>query len=87
MMGGCSTGIVSEEITVGDATLHVRHGGEGPAVPLLYGHPRTGATWPRLAPRLVAADFTVVCPDLRGYGASTGPRPAADHLGALTSPM
>jgi haloacetate dehalogenase len=68
-----------EDVAVGDETLHVRHGGEGPAVLLLHGHPRTGATWHRAAPRLVEAGFTVICPDLRGYGRSTSPAPTADH--------
>ncbi len=68
-----------EDISVGDATLHVRHRGDGPAVLLLHGHPRTGATWHKVAPRLVEAGFTVVCPDLRGYGRSTGPAPSPDH--------
>jgi haloacetate dehalogenase len=52
------------------ATLRVRYGGEGPPVVLLHGHPRTHATWHRVAARL-AADHTVVCPDLRGYGESS----------------
>jgi haloacetate dehalogenase len=68
-----------EDVAVGDETLHMRHGGEGPAVLLLHGHPRTGATWHRAAPRLVEAGFTVICPDLRGYGRSTSPAPTADH--------
>ncbi len=68
-----------EDVAVGDAVLHVRYGGEGPAVLLLHGHPRTGATWHKVAPQLVEAGFTVVCPDLRGYGRSTGPAPVADH--------
>ncbi|QES45397.1 alpha/beta hydrolase [Streptomyces venezuelae] len=53
--------------------LRVRHGGAGPAVLLLHGHPRTHATWHRVAPLLVAAGYTVVCPDLRGYGGSEKP--------------
>jgi len=44
--------------------LRVRHGGAGPAVLLLHGHPRTHTTWWRVAPLLVSAGFTVVCPDL-----------------------
>jgi haloacetate dehalogenase len=68
-----------EDIPVGEATLHVRHGGAGPAVLLLHGHPRTGATWHKVAPKLVEAGFSVVCPDLRGYGSSIGPEPSADH--------
>lgn len=59
--------------------LFVRHGGAGPAVLLLHGHPRTSATWHRVAPQLVALGRTVVCADLPGYGRSDKPRPAPDH--------
>ena len=72
-------GFVTEHIDVGEAQLLVRHGGTGPAVALLHGHPRTSATWHRVAPLLVGAGFTVVCPDLRGYGRSHGPGPTPDH--------
>jgi len=65
-------------VDVGEAVLRVRHGGSGPPVLLLHGHPRTHATWHRVAP-LLAADFTVVCPDLRGYGQSSKPETTADH--------
>lgn len=68
-----------EDVAIGDQTIHVRHGGEGPPILLLHGHPRTGATWYRVAPRLVDAGFTVICPDLRGYGQSTSPAPTLDH--------
>lgn len=60
--------------------LRVRHGGQGPAVVLLHGHPRTHTTWYRVATLLVRAGFTVVCPDLRGYGQSSKPEPDAEHL-------
>lgn len=72
-------GFVTERVEVGAASLSVRHGGAGPAVVLLHGHPRTSATWHRVAPQLVAAGFRVVCPDLRGYGRSRGPAPTPDH--------
>jgi haloacetate dehalogenase len=72
-------GFASGFVDTGDASIFTRHGGDGPAVLLLHGHPRTSATWHRVAPRLVARGFTVVCPDLRGYGRSRGPAPAADH--------
>ncbi|PRX98906.1 alpha/beta fold hydrolase [Allonocardiopsis opalescens] len=71
----------AETIQVPDAEIFVRHGGAGPPVLLLHGHPRTSATWHRVAPRLVELGFTVVCPDLRGYGRSRGPAPTADHSG------
>ncbi|MFG3104938.1 alpha/beta fold hydrolase [Streptomyces sp. NPDC048182] len=66
-------------IDTGEAGILVRHGGDGPPVLLLHGHPRTSATWHRVAPLLVAQGFSVVCPDLRGYGRSRGPAPTADH--------
>ena len=65
-------------IDTGEATLRVRHGGSGPPALLLHGHPRTHATWHRVAP-LLARDHAVVCPDLRGYGQSSKPPTTPDH--------
>ena len=73
-------GFETTEIDTGDARIFVRPGGQGPAVMLLHGHPRTSATWHRVAPRLIDRGFTVICPDLRGYGRSVGPEPVPDHL-------
>jgi haloacetate dehalogenase len=64
------------------ATLRVRHGGEGPPVVLLHGHPRTHATWHLVATRL-APHHTVVCPDLRGYGESSKVEPYTKRAMAL----
>ncbi|WP_409062136.1 alpha/beta fold hydrolase [Streptomyces sp. SYP-A7185] len=74
-------GFETAQLDVGDASVFVRFGGQGPAVVLLHGHPRTSATWHRVAPLLVRAGHTVVCPDLRGYGRSRGPAFTADHTG------
>ena len=63
-------GFQLEHVDVGTATLRLRHGGSGPVVLLLHGHPRTHTTWYRVAPLLVDAGFTVVCADLPGYGES-----------------
>ena len=65
-------------VDVGEATLRVRHGGDGPPLVLLHGHPRTHATWHMVAAHL-APHFAVVCPDLRGYGQSTMPPTRPDH--------
>ena len=67
-----------ERVDVGEAVLRVRHGGSGPPLLLLHGHPRTHATWHRVAP-LLARSHTVICPDLRGYGESSKPATTADH--------
>jgi haloacetate dehalogenase len=69
-----------QTVDVGNGVeLRVRSGGAGPPVVLLHGHPRTHTTWHRVAPLLVAAGHTVVCPDLRGYGRSSKPPTTADH--------
>src|SRR3712207_1057632 len=58
--------------------IALRHGGSGPPLLLLHGHPQTHVMWHRIAPRLAQA-YTVVCPDLRGYGDSSKPPTAPDH--------
>ncbi|KZB85025.1 alpha/beta fold hydrolase [Amycolatopsis regifaucium] len=71
-------GFELENVDVGEATLRVRHGGSGPPLVLLHGHPRTHTTWYDVAPRLADA-FTVVCPDLPGYGQSSKLETTDDH--------
>lgn len=70
-----------------NVTLRLRLGGSGPPVVLLHGHPRTHTTWHRVAPLLTGAGFTVVCPDLRGYGQSTAPGARSDHSQASKREM
>ena len=62
----------------GGTTLFARVGGnpDGPPLLLLHGYPQTHAMWRRVATKL-AADFRIVMPDLRGYGDSAKPAPAA----------
>jgi haloacetate dehalogenase len=55
-----------------DVTLNVAVGGAGSPVVLLHGFPQTHLMWRHVAVDL-AADHTVICPDLRGYGASDKP--------------
>ena len=75
-----------EEIDLGQCVLRVRHGGSGPAVVLLHGHPRTHTTWHAVAP-LLAKRWSVVCPDLRGYGASSKPPDQPEHRQASKRAM
>ncbi|RKS79219.1 pimeloyl-ACP methyl ester carboxylesterase [Actinomadura pelletieri DSM 43383] len=53
-------------------SLHVAVGGSGPPIVLLHGFPQTHLMWRHVAADL-ASDHTVICPDLRGYGASDKP--------------
>jgi len=62
----------TQEITTNGATLHVRVGGDGPAVFLLHGYGETGDMWAPLAADL-SRDHRVVVPDLRGLGLSSRP--------------
>jgi haloacetate dehalogenase len=61
-----------------DATINYVIGGAGPPVLLLHGFPQCLAMWAQVAPKL-AAKFTVVCADLRGYGDSSKPQELPDH--------
>ena len=79
-------GFTLERVDVGEAELRVRHGGAGPPLLLIHGHPRTHTTWHRVAP-LLAADHRVVCPDMRGYGESTAPPTRPDHAQASKRAM
>jgi len=60
-----------------DITIAYDIAGTGPPVLLLHGFPQTRAMWHAIAP-VLAADFTVVTADLRGYGDSTKPRRMQD---------
>jgi len=52
--------------------IHYRRDGSGPGMVLLHGYPQTGHMWRKVMPAL-AERFTVVAPDLRGYGDSDRP--------------
>jgi haloacetate dehalogenase len=71
-------GFETADVATGGATIHLAKAGEGPPLLLLHGYPQTHVMWHRVAPRL-AERFTVVAPDLRGYGDSTAPETSADH--------
>ncbi|MCV3271055.1 alpha/beta fold hydrolase [Roseobacter sinensis] len=55
-----------------------RIAGSGPPLLLLHGFPQTHMMWHAVAPQL-AAQFTVITPDLRGYGASSKPEGTAPY--------
>ncbi len=67
-----------ERVAVAGGDIRLRRRGDGPPLLLLHGNPQTHAMWHAVAPAL-AERFTVVCPDLRGYGGSFKPDASADH--------
>lgn len=71
-------GFTLERARVRDGELRLRRGGDGPPLLLLHGNPQTHAMWHIVAPAL-AKRYSVVCPDLRGYGGSLKPPATADH--------
>jgi haloacetate dehalogenase len=73
-------GFREERIDTSGATIALSIGGKGPPLLLLHGFPQTRLMWHRTAPTL-AERYTVICPDLRGYGASSKPAGGIDHGG------
>lgn len=80
-------GFRREFIRVEGVRLHAMIGGPGeepdgsaPPLLLVHGFPQSHVMWHALAPAL-AERFTVVCPDLRGYGLSDKPDAGPDHAG------
>jgi haloacetate dehalogenase len=73
-------GFDSRWIDIGMGRLFARTGGAGPPLVLLHGFPQTHVMWHRIAKEL-AERFTVVAPDLRGYGWSSVPPGADDGSG------
>ena len=67
------TGFEYKRVPVAEGvSLNAAVGGSGPPIVLLHGFPQTHLMWRHVAQDL-AADHTVICPDLRGYGASDKP--------------
>ena len=71
-------GFQLEHIAVSAGGIRLRRGGSGPPLLLLHGNPQTHAMWHAVAPEM-AKRFTVICPDLRGYGGSLKPEATPDH--------
>jgi haloacetate dehalogenase len=72
-------GFEQRTVTTREVTINLVQGGSGPAVLLLHGYPQTHVIWHRVAP-ILAEQFTVICPDLRGYGDSGKIPGDLDHV-------
>lgn len=71
-------GYASEWIATRNGRVFARVGGNGPPLLLLHGFSETHVMWHRVAPHL-AERFTVIIPDLPGYGWSDVPEITPDH--------
>ncbi len=58
--------------------IRYRLAGEGPALVMLHGNPQTHVMWHKVAPALINK-FTVICPDIPGYGKSFKPKLSLTH--------
>jgi pimeloyl-ACP methyl ester carboxylesterase len=65
------------------ADIFVRSGGSGPVVVLLHGYAETSDSWAPLAAELEKS-YTVVVPDLRGFGRSSRPDGGYDKKNQAT---
>ena len=70
-------GTQQQTIRANGVRINAWVGGKGAPVVLLHGYPQTGQMWRKVAPGLLDR-FSVVCPDLRGYGDSDKPRDGYD---------
>jgi len=69
--------IQADVATVNGVRMHYLRAGKGPLVVLLHGWPQTSHSWREVVPEL-ASKFTVVTPDLRGYGRTDKPTTGYD---------
>jgi haloacetate dehalogenase len=72
-------GFKARRLATSGADINLVTGGKGPPLLLLHGYPQTHLLWRKIAPRL-AEEFTLVIPDLRGYGDSSKPAPGPDQI-------
>jgi haloacetate dehalogenase len=72
-------GFQRHTIETSGTTINIVVGGDGPPVLLLHGYPQTHVEWRKIAPEL-AKSYTLVIPDLRGYGDSGKPPDGDNHI-------
>ena len=76
-MSDFMTGMSRSTVRANGIRMNVWTGGEGPALILLHGYPQTGQMWHKISPTLMK-QFTLLIPDLRGYGDSEKARSGFD---------
>ncbi|WP_299246368.1 alpha/beta hydrolase [uncultured Aquimarina sp.] len=68
------------KLFVNNTRIHLRKAGNGTPILLVHGWLGTSYTWRKIVPKLVEDGYTVICPDMRGYGDSDKPLGGYDGL-------
>jgi haloacetate dehalogenase len=71
-------GFASDRVTTSGAEINLVRAGSGPPLLLMHGAPQTHVSMRLIATEL-AKDYTVIVPDLRGYGDSSKPPDGENH--------
>ena len=71
-------GFKAKRVTTSGAEINLVYAGSGPPLLLMHGAPQTHVSMRLIAPEL-AKTFTVIVPDLRGYGDSSKPTDGENH--------
>ena len=71
-------GFTSARVKTSGAEINLVHAGSGPPLLLMHGAPQTHVSMRLIATEL-AKDYTVIVPDLRGYGESSKPPDGENH--------
>jgi haloacetate dehalogenase len=71
-------GFAAHWVDTSAGKMFARAGGKGPPLLLLHGYAQTNVMWHRIAPKL-AEHFTLILPDLPGYGWSAAPKSGEGH--------
>jgi haloacetate dehalogenase len=71
-------GYASHWIDTSAGRMFARTGGEGPPLLCVHGYAQTNVMWHKVAPAL-AKHFTLIIPDLPGYGWSYAPKSGPGH--------
>ena len=72
-------GFKAARVKTSGAEINLVHAGSGPPLLLMHGAPQTHVSMRLIAPEL-AKDYTVIVPDLRGYGDSSKPADGENHI-------
>ncbi len=65
-------------LKINKGLIRYRKAGDGPPLLMLHGNPQTHAMWHKVFPKLIK-NFTVICPDIPGYGKSFKPKITKTH--------